>query len=87
MGNESNSFFQRMLCFLGEENKTYDGAANSSLHALLGQSQFKFITQHDQMNKQAKNNNDDNNSSYHLLGTFSLTSSELSIYTCISMNP
>lgn len=84
MGNESNSFFQRMLCFL-EENKTYD-AANSSLRALLGQSQFKFITQHDQMNKQPKNNNNDNNSSYNLLSTFSLPSSELSIYTCISMN-
>ena len=87
MGNESNSFFQRMLCFLGEENKTYDGAANSSLRALLGQSQFKLINQHDQMNKQPKNNNNHNNSSYNLLSTFSFPSSELSIYTCISMNP
>lgn len=44
-------FFQRVLCFLGEEMKTYDGAANYSLHGLLGQSWFKFITQHDQINK------------------------------------
>lgn len=34
--------FQSMLCFLGEESKAYDGAADRGLHTLLSQSSYKF---------------------------------------------